>query len=87
MGVKGTMSKLIEEDIQVEESAGRPAAFRWRRRFYKVAHIAAEWHETGRWWEGEAERLYLRAIAHNGGAYDLCFDQEARRWRLHVVHD
>ena len=83
------MSKLIDEPVQVtmREGTDSPASFVWRRRQYRILHLGPRWHRLGKWWEGEPERVYLRAIAGNGGAYDLCYDPAAGEWRLYTVHD
>ena len=83
------MSKFINEPILVrlDPQTQRPRSFVWRQRRYDVWAIGSEWHETGKWWEGDQERVYLRALAGNGAAYDLCYDSTFDRWLLHTLHD
>ncbi|MFQ6096913.1 MAG: DUF6504 family protein [Armatimonadota bacterium] len=83
------MARRIDEPIRVRYAGnGRvPAHFFWRRRKYEVEEIAAEWRRRGEWWRGGGERTYLRVIAHNGAAYDLCHDEATQCWTLDVLHD
>lgn len=83
------MSKLIDEPVLVRSGPDTncPRSFVWRGRHYRISHLGTRWHRTGKWWEGDGEKVYVRAVASNGGAYDLCYDPESDQWRLHVVHD
>ncbi len=83
------MSKFINEPVLVhlDPETQRPRSFVWRQRQYRVHEIGSEWHEIGNWWEGDRERVYLRAVADNGAAYDLRYDSGADCWVLETLHD
>jgi len=83
------VSKLIDEPILVKSRPGTncPESFVWRRRRYPILHLGPRWHRMGKWWEGQSEKVYVRALAGNGAAYDLCYNPGSQEWRLHVMHD
>jgi hypothetical protein len=82
------MSKLFNEPITVHNKEDQsPDAFIWRRRLYRVENILGWWRQPSAWWDGEAERLFLRVSARNGtvGIYELC--QTDNKWFLHRLLD
>jgi hypothetical protein len=94
------MGKLINEPIAFRSGGqslfGRsgssqkdavPTAFTWRGREYSIEALGGEWRELGRWWEGEGERRYIRAITSRGPAMDLCQDMKTGQWMVYEVQD
>ncbi|MEN6343850.1 MAG: DUF6504 family protein [Armatimonadia bacterium] len=87
------MGKLINEPIQVTrqpslfERDPLPRRFTWRGRDYLIATLGGEWRELGRWWEGEGERRYLRAVTSRGMTVDLCQDLKTGQWTVAEVQD
>ena len=87
------MGKLINEPIVLKpqptlfDPRPFPTRFIWRGRQYQVQEIGGEWRTLGRWWEGEGERRYIRAITAQGLAMDLCQDMRTGQWSLYEVQD
>lgn len=87
------MGKLINEPITCNfpECSGDPEAiprqFIWRGRQYQVEAVGGEWRMLGRWWEGEGERRFVRALTGRGLAMDLCQDLSTGQWMVYEVQD
>ena len=87
------MGKLIDEPITLRsqgtlfQQQPLPAQFEWRGRQYRIESIGGEWRTLGRWWEGEGECRFLRAVVGNGLAMDLCQNLKTGHWTLHEVQD
>ncbi len=87
------MGKLIDEPITPNPSQSLfeqqliPHRFTWRGREYRVETIGGEWRILGRWWEGEAEQRFVRALTSRGLAMDLCQDTRTGQWTLHELQD
>ena len=87
------MGKLIDEPIQLKqlptlfEQTEVPTHLTWRGKDYRIEAIGGEWRTLGRWWEGEGERRYVRAITTTGLAMDLCHDAKTGSWMLHELQD
>ena len=64
-----------------------PTRFNWRGRDYPITSLSNEWRSLGRWWKGEAERRYLRALTPTGQAFDLCQDMKTGTWTLVELQD
>ncbi len=92
------MTRRCDEVVQVAHQAGRPVAFRWRRRRYVVRAVLAHWVEATAWWQGLAagssgsrsqtrEVWRVEAVSRAGttGVVDLAV--VAERWRLVRVID
>ena len=88
------MSRRLEQPVEVVGSLpspgdGRsgPAAFIvWRNRRLKVLECLEEWYETGRWWDGEGEKRFVRVLT-EAGIYELGFDVATGRWQLYRILD
>lgn len=67
-----------------------------------MGRTAEVWKDTGRWWEGEGEKVFYRVEAAAGGApaghpagvppaggrlVELYFDRKAGKWFLYRVYD
>jgi hypothetical protein len=81
------MAKRYDDDVQVQEDAGMPAAFAWRGKTYKVIDVIGRWVIEGRWWADGREREYWRIEANGGAVWDLYHDRRARRWHLERLWD
>ena len=44
-----------------------------------------EWKETGRWWEGDQEKVFFRVLSPDGSIYEV-YSRE-RHWNLYKVYD
>jgi hypothetical protein len=81
------MSKRLDLPLpMVEESDGRPRAFRWRGRRIVVSEILDHWEEAGCWWRGEPARRVYRVQAAGGAIYEL-HHQPPAGWRLYRSYD
>lgn len=95
------MGKIVNEPIVYQER-GKGAAqssyfeeseppppqdFTWRGRSYRVDALGGEWRTLGRWWEGEGERRYVRALTSRGQTLDLCLDGRTGQWSVYEVQD
>jgi hypothetical protein len=88
------MGKLINEPVILQPLPKRgpqrkpeSQGFLWRGRLHRIEAVGGEWRLLGRWWEGEGERRYLRAITSTGLALDLCQDLVTGRWVVHEMPD
>lgn len=61
--------KIVGRTVELRIEGGVPRALRLRGRWQPVRQILDRWRETGRWWEGEQEKEFLRLEA--GGVYVL----------------
>jgi hypothetical protein len=48
--------------------------------------VLERWRETGRWWEGEAPKLFFR-VETTGGLWEIYFDTARQTWHLYRVYD
>ncbi|NPV70066.1 MAG: hypothetical protein HPY55_05410 [Firmicutes bacterium] len=79
------MSKVVNQPVLVITDAQvKPAKFFWRR-WFRVSRIMDTWAETGRWWEGEPERVIYRVISDGGMVAEL--EACAGRWVLYKIYD
>lgn len=81
------MAKRYDQQVQVEQDGGLPAAFLWRDRRYEVMDVIGRWRIEGRWWEEGRDREYWRVQARGGAVYDLYLDRRAGVWRLERLWD
>ncbi len=66
------MPRRILQDIQVQTSPdGRPRAFVWRGRSYRVDETLECWRESGCWWDGEPARTVFRIRDVRGETFEL----------------
>jgi len=75
------------EEIEVDLSGGRPRSFRWRGKHYAIRTIMERWKDTGRWWEGEGTKVFLRAGGADGAIWEIYFDTARSTWHLYKVYD
>ena len=83
------MSKLILEPIQPDLSRELPypRAFHWRGRCYHIRQLGGHWTELRRWWAGEGEREFFRALTDCNTVVDLCFEPQHGQWLLYQLYD
>ena len=87
------MGKLIDEPITLQvqptlfHSQPLPTQFEWRGRRYRIETIGGQWRTLGRWWEGEGECRFVRAVTPNGLTMDLCQNMKTGHWTLHELQD
>ncbi|MCX7598340.1 MAG: hypothetical protein N2512_05670 [Armatimonadetes bacterium] len=62
--------KVVGRPVELRIEASVPGALRLRGRWRPIRQILDRWRETGRWWEGEQEKEFLRVEA--DGVYVLC---------------
>lgn len=55
--------KVFRRPIEVRFSDGRPVGLRLNGHWCRVRRVLDLWRETGRWWEGEKEKQFLRVEA------------------------
>lgn len=100
------MSHCVTEPVVVvlralTEGGTVPAAFTWRSRRYQVQSILGVWKESGRWWDGEGDRVIYRVAAlpepvprrgregasSGTGTYELRYEESDRKWVLQEIQD
>lgn len=80
------MSRWIRQPIRVIERSGLPVAIEWGDRIIPVREHLDGWIETGRWWDGESERRFLR-VATARGIYEIGCDAATLQWHLYRIFD
>jgi hypothetical protein len=80
-------SEFARQDSSQGPPPDPPLDFTWRGRAYRVESLGGEWRTLGRWWEGEGERRYVRALTSRGQTLDLCLDARTGQWSVHEVQD
>lgn len=83
------MAKFVETrlaDVRLDPG-GRPAAFTWRGRLWRVSRTAEVWKDVGCWWEGEGEKTFFRLEVDNGRLVEIYLDPSAEGWYLYRVYD
>ncbi len=78
--------KRARGELEVREERGIPRAFRWQGRCYAVDEVLERWRETGRWWRGEAPKLFFR-VETGGGIWEIYLDTRANTWHLYRAYD
>ncbi|TDA66946.1 MAG: hypothetical protein D9V47_11540 [Clostridia bacterium] len=74
--------------IQVNcNDGGPPGSFRWRGKKYAVAAVLERWRDTGRWWEGEAPKIFFRLQTPGGGLWEIYLDTGEAAWYLYKIYD
>ncbi len=82
------MSKLINQPVLVvTDGRRRPRRFFWIKNWIDVQDILDEWKDTGRWWDGEAEKTFYRLTTNGGAVYELFADRRMNQWNLYRVLD
>jgi hypothetical protein len=68
--------------IQVEQTSdGRPCRIRYRGRVWRVS-VVDEWLETGRWWQGENQRVFYRLLTEHQRVLEVSLEPATQRWAL-----
>jgi hypothetical protein len=72
------MTRILDQPVELRTGPdGRPAAFRWGRRWRRVAEVLEEWVYQEAWWErGEPpgrspQRSFFRVRTEEGGVFEL----------------
>ncbi len=92
------MSRIVNRPVRVHAvPSGRPAAFRWQGRWYRVTDILDTWVYREPWWEqplfphrgpGHApERTFYRVATDAGGVVELVYRTPEDEWRLARLYD
>ncbi len=92
------MSRLVNRPVATGPADGSeeppwektPRWFIWRGRRLEVEAVMDEWLDTGRWWQGEAEKRFVRVVAKHGsvrGTYELYCDRATGKWHLYRILD
>lgn len=82
------MSKIINQPVLVVTDRGaKPSRFFWYKRWHNVMDVLEQWKDTGRWWDGEDEKVFFRLQVSEGGVYELFSDMAKNQWRLYKVYD
>lgn len=77
----------MREELRVKLENGAPRFF-WRRgRRHAVLQVLERWRDTGRWWEGEAPKLFFRLETAGGGLWEIYLDTAEDRWYLYKMYD
>lgn len=77
------MSRRIRVDLR----GGIPASFRWRGKAHAVRAVLERWKDVGRWWEGEAPKLFFRVETAGGGLWEIYLDTGSQSWFLYKIYD
>lgn len=72
--------------LKVCSANGLPRFLWWRGRRHTVETVLERWRETGRWWEGEAPKLFFR-VETTGGLWGIYFDTARQTWHLYRIYD
>jgi len=79
--------KSLRGRVEVVAKDGVPCVFKWRGRRYLVRKVLEKWKDTGRWWEGEAAKLFFRVETAGGGLWEVYLDTARCEWQLYRVYD
>ncbi|MEW6447408.1 MAG: DUF6504 family protein [Bacillota bacterium] len=74
-------------ELKVVAENGVPRSFKWRGRRYAVRAVLERWKDTGRWWKGEAPKLFFRVETAGGGLWEIYLDTDQDRWFLYRIYD
>lgn len=82
------MSRRYDQPIVcTTNAAGRPVAFSFRGRRYRIVEVVDSWLEVGEWWEGEPETEWLRIVTHDRGTFEIYSPTPEPGWRLWRILD
>ena len=82
------MSKIVDQPVLVvTDKKSIPSRFFWYKRWLNVLNILEQWKDTGRWWDGESEKIFYRLQVKEGGIYEIFSDIALNQWRLYKVYD
>lgn len=88
------MTHILEEPTELRTGPdGRPAAFRWRRRWRRVAEVVEEWMYQEPWWEGgrqpgqAPERAFYRVRTADGSIFELAIEAGTGRASVYRAFD
>jgi len=84
---KRILQPIVLEEKDAFAQVAMPREFTWRGRRYLIESLSCEWRRLGRWWKGEPERRYLRAVTPEGIAFDICQDMKTGKWVLVGMED
>ncbi len=79
------MSKIIDQPVLMVAEKEIPKRFFWFKRWVNVSKVIDKWKEIGRWWEGDAEKVFFRISSPEGGVYEVY--TEKKHWNLYKVYD
>ncbi len=72
------MTRILDQPVELRaDPAGRPAAFRWERRWRRIAEVLETWVYQEAWWErgeppGRApQRTFYRVRTAEGDIFEL----------------
>lgn len=82
------MSRLVHHPLQVVEGeAHKPLKIRWQQRWMNVTLVLDRWYDVGKWWEGEAEKLFFRVQLEGNQVWEVFLDHEQKSWNLYKIYD
>jgi len=82
------VSKVVNQPVLVvTDKKAVPRRFFWYKRWFSVKDVLEQWKDTGRWWDGEREKVFFRLQVKEGGVYELFSDIAQNQWRLYKVYD
>ena len=82
------MSRLIHHPLQVVEGeVHKPLKILWQKRWVNVTLVLDRWYDVGKWWEGEAEKLFFRVQLEGNRVWEVFFDHEQKSWNLYKIYD
>ncbi|WP_366924745.1 DUF6504 family protein [Metallumcola ferriviriculae] len=78
------MSKLLDLPVIIEDDH-MPMVFFWRGHRYNIIEITDQWWDTGRWWQNEPEKFFIRAATSDNSVVELY--QQKDKWMLYKIYD
>jgi len=76
------MRRVTFPPIQVEQTSdGRPCRIQYRGQVWQVC-VVEEWLETGRWWQGESQRVFYRLLTEHQRVLEVSLEPTTQRWTL-----
>ena len=83
------MRKMLAnpQPVQLHFDGRRPVALQIKHTWRPIKRILDYWRETGRWWEGEPEREFLRVEAGGIAIIGRVRRKGNNEWRLYATDD
>ncbi len=82
------MSRLVQGVLQVVEGDERqPLKVYWQGSWMRVLTVLERWYDVGKWWEGEASKLFFRVQLEGNQVWELFLNQEQESWNLYKIYD